>query len=523
LAVAVALLLSGCMGGDRGASVVDPTTQDGGDGSLRADFAFSPTSARPNETVQFTDRSSGPVSDRAWDFGDGTSTTAPNPSHVYVAAGVYTVTLRVKDPQGNQALASALVPISATGQPPVPTDPNNPPPVLPPGFMTFRTPLTVQSSSGGEPSLAIDSKGNLYLMPIGRLWKSTDDGRTWSAITYPKTISGDSHVVVDPADRVYVADLQGFGLVVPILGPSNVWASTDGGATWGRGSFAASVLPFNDRQWLAAGKDDTAYLLYRFCTVPTPLGCFTIGSMMARTTDGGLTWTLASTRTFQWTSYPFIHADSNTLYVVQSTGTGIRVAVSTNGGSTWDERTVATRQTQTGNIFVSGATDDAGNAYITWSDTDRGQTDVWMAYSTNRGQAWRGPYLVSAAVGTHLFPWIDAGADGRVVVAWYGTTTVADPNTMPSGTPWHVYAAQSLNGHDDPPVFHVARVTPEPHHVGPVCTGGSGCGGNDRDLLDFFMVQVHPDGRAAIAYSHDGSTNNVRAMFAIQEDGARFR
>lgn len=45
--------------------------------------------------VNFTDESTGAVASRLWDFGDGSTSTVQNPSHVYVASGIYTVKLKV--------------------------------------------------------------------------------------------------------------------------------------------------------------------------------------------------------------------------------------------------------------------------------------------------------------------------------------------------------------------------------------------------------------------------------------------
>ncbi|MDH7504805.1 MAG: PKD domain-containing protein [Candidatus Acetothermia bacterium] len=45
--------------------------------------------------VQFTDQSSGSVTDWLWDFGDGTTSTEQNPLHVYAKGGKFTVTLTV--------------------------------------------------------------------------------------------------------------------------------------------------------------------------------------------------------------------------------------------------------------------------------------------------------------------------------------------------------------------------------------------------------------------------------------------
>ncbi|MDX3850120.1 carbohydrate-binding protein [Streptomyces sp. AK02-01A] len=45
----------------------------------------------------------------AWDFGDGTSSTAANPSHTYTAQGTFRPTLTVRDPEGLTGSASLVV------------------------------------------------------------------------------------------------------------------------------------------------------------------------------------------------------------------------------------------------------------------------------------------------------------------------------------------------------------------------------------------------------------------------------
>jgi len=63
-----------------------------------ASFVASPTSGASPLTVQFTDTStpgSSPITRWFWDFGDGSTDTRQNPSHVYSAAGSYTVSLAV--------------------------------------------------------------------------------------------------------------------------------------------------------------------------------------------------------------------------------------------------------------------------------------------------------------------------------------------------------------------------------------------------------------------------------------------
>src|SRR5690606_34956354 len=70
-----------------------------------ANFAANPTSGAPPLTVQFTDQSTGSINFRLWNFGDGIISTLANPSHLYQAAGVYTVTLTVNGPGGSDTEA----------------------------------------------------------------------------------------------------------------------------------------------------------------------------------------------------------------------------------------------------------------------------------------------------------------------------------------------------------------------------------------------------------------------------------
>ncbi|MBD3257512.1 PKD domain-containing protein, partial [candidate division GN15 bacterium] len=66
-----------------------------------ADFVGSPTSGPAPLAVTFTDQSTGSPTGWSWDFGDGGSSTAQNPSHTYNAAGTYTVTLTATNAYGS--------------------------------------------------------------------------------------------------------------------------------------------------------------------------------------------------------------------------------------------------------------------------------------------------------------------------------------------------------------------------------------------------------------------------------------
>lgn len=78
--------------------------------------AFTTTPAPPTGTVplevMFTDASSAPGStivQRQWDFGDGTTSQATNPTHTYANPGVYTASLRVENTEGLSDIAEINV------------------------------------------------------------------------------------------------------------------------------------------------------------------------------------------------------------------------------------------------------------------------------------------------------------------------------------------------------------------------------------------------------------------------------
>jgi Tol biopolymer transport system component len=75
--------------------------QGGGAGGPTANFSASPMSGTVPLTVVFTDLSTGGPAFWSWDFGDGSVSTEQNPSHVYAAAGSYTVSLTAANFDGS--------------------------------------------------------------------------------------------------------------------------------------------------------------------------------------------------------------------------------------------------------------------------------------------------------------------------------------------------------------------------------------------------------------------------------------
>ena len=94
----------------------------GGGSQLMARFRSRPALPAEGEeslTIQFRNRSFGPVSSVLWDFGDGTTSSQNNPTHTF-GEGVFDVSLTVFGPGGatNTLLVSEGVTVEAVGAPP---------------------------------------------------------------------------------------------------------------------------------------------------------------------------------------------------------------------------------------------------------------------------------------------------------------------------------------------------------------------------------------------------------------------
>jgi lysyl endopeptidase len=101
-----------------GVTTLDGITAGGGGGNVAPTASFNFTTS--GLTASFTDGSSdsdGTIASRSWNFGDGGTSTATNPSRTYAAAGTYTVTLTVTDNGGATNTTSRSVTVSSSSLP----------------------------------------------------------------------------------------------------------------------------------------------------------------------------------------------------------------------------------------------------------------------------------------------------------------------------------------------------------------------------------------------------------------------
>ena len=200
-----------------------------------------------------------------------------------------------------------------------------------------------------------------------------------------------------------------------------------------------------------------------------------------------------------------------------------------------------------GENFATIARDSAGYLYVTFtagpidhkskSDPNFGALSspeqiyvvrsLTPAGSNLKKLRWSAPQRITGgrglSHGTNTFPWITAGSNGRVAVAWYHASELSQKGACASGTgscrlygassltkaEWTVQLGQSLNAHSAHPRYTVAKVSEGPVKSGQICTNGIGCAtGGDRSLGDFLEVSTDPHGAAVVSFVFDTSQDS---------------
>src|SRR5437588_998670 len=137
---------------------------------------------------------------------------------------------------------------------------------------------------------------------------------------------------------------------------------------------------------------------------------------------------------------------------------------------------------KTGGDFPTLAIDKVGNLYAVWEEAPTtagvisGDVALKYSYSTNQGNTWSAPIQIDTSgsvlgiLHMNVFAWINAGDDGRVNVAWYGTpgtaTTGAHGPDDCNDCSWSLWLVQSLNAHDAVPLFTAPILASEHHKIG---------------------------------------------------------
>jgi hypothetical protein len=179
-----------------------------------------------------------------------------------------------------------------------------------------------------------------------------------------------------------------------------------------------------------------------------------------------------------------------------------------------------------GENFATIARDSAGYLYVVFTegpvDTAGNLTapeQIYVVHSLAPAGAdpsrvrWSQPKAITHQ-GTNTFPWITAGSNGRVDVAWYHTNQTSEGGLFGAANltnaEWNVQLGQSLHAHSGAPAYTIATVSEHAIKHGQICTNGLGCvAGGDRSLGDFLQVTTDNRGAAVLSYVDDTSADTA--------------
>jgi hypothetical protein len=353
--------------------------------------------------------------------------------------------------------------------------------------------------SGGDTDLAIDSAGDVFQADLwlgnSAMAVSTDHGASFIANEYGHTQPGDDrpwlaysgkdnalYMVYDGVDAVHVAKSA------PLVTPQ-------------AGVVLAQDVPVIAESLLSVGVTVSGVNPpVRECVCP----------------PGGIA----------------VDQSSGSVYVTYSrqnggaNGGGVGVARSDDGGLTWTTMSIpGTGSTgsafDTEYNFAPVKVDSGGTVYVAWGEgrnivnqVATGGVAIKYAYSTDKGAHWSAPVTLSTTSGTTTFPTLDVVSPGVVDVAWYGTSATGDPNTVGGSASWDVDFAQVTAANTAAPAF-TPSVAVSGIHSGCIQTGGNGtC--SDRSLLDFFQLVVDGAGKADIIYTAGSASAGTNLWFVRQ-------
>ena len=218
-----------------------------------ASFSGTPTSGIAPLTVAFTDRSTNTPTSWNWSFGDGSTSTLQNPSHIFTSVNNYTVILTATNSAGSNTITrTGYITVSSGSE-----------------TYVFATKWGTEGTGNGQfkspDGIDADSSGNIYVADFynDRIQKFNSAGTFITKWGTSGTGNGQfkypSGVATDSSDHIYVADgtyegsgnhrIQKFG--------------SDGTFLLKWGSYGSDDGQFNSSTSVAVDPSDNVYVADR--------------------------------------------------------------------------------------------------------------------------------------------------------------------------------------------------------------------------------------------------------------------
>jgi hypothetical protein len=210
-----------------------------------------------------------------------------------------------------------------------------------------------------------------------------------------------------------------------------------------------------------------------------------------------------------------------TVYFPSYQGSMITLTMSHDGGDSWGTCSIYDAEASPSAGFVIADHDSAGNIYVAYSEKGAATgRDTYYTYlpaaqvpDCKTGESFDGVAfrLNRDKVDTTVMPWLVAGDEGRIAVAYFGTDTDGNPDegcnadACPFRASWFPMVTMTTNALAAKPSFSQVHAIDHPFHYNSICLGGLGCDlsvpKGDRSLADYFAMDLNPtDGRLYIVY-----------------------
>ncbi len=348
----------------------------------------------------------------------------------------------------------------------------------------------------GEPQLEVAGDGTIWYSAVccvGQsppIWLSHDGGQTFEILPFADGtgttrdafgVEGD--LAIDDAGNVYFFDISAATAYITKFEADGTHVHTKPDA----------FPPLVDRPWVRAGAEDEVFILYN-------TGLF--GSNYYRSDDGGLTWDYPGSTNFPCPLMTLGQGPVREHLIVSGCSDDPAAWLSMDGGVTWGPRIdlPMAEGAEGTEQYMQPAADAAGISYVPVTHTagENGTNSMISVVAIHPDGSIVGPSPVSPGSGLVDKPWLVAGREGMVALAYYGADDVSRDNESEDAV-WHLKVSYSLDAHTATPTWTTVIADPDAVHGG---TFG-------RALGDFLQLRQTPDGDLVVAYAaqEDGLTN----------------
>jgi hypothetical protein len=388
-----------------------------------------------------------------------------------------------------------------------------------------------KAQPGAEPVIAALPDGTLFVEGVGsdgtqnvnQVFRSTDQGRTWTDVTPPgpgTDRSNDGFLAVGNGGTVYASNV--FSLTL------QVFASADKGATW-TPLPVPHVPAIMHRHWILPVGASTIhlamealppwYLPYVAGQKP-PEGIPATpneGMWYTRSDDKGMTWTtpvqIDPTVNFAGQGNMVASADGKLLAVLRyeekqsprdaptyEKGHWYTI-VSEDGGNTWQRREAFDLGSELAAALPTTAIDASGTLYAAWSEETNGTSQLHLAVSRDHAKTWTTSALATGLSGAQAMPWMAAKGEGKLGLIWYQASLPGRASKI--NATWDgVYADVTVPAAGGPALVAPPLVVAPALHAGNICAKGPACGaGEDRRLLDYPWIVFGAKGEADLVFA----------------------